>query len=78
MSGGALTGIGQSISLVDPKAKSPYVQQFSFDIQRELPFGIATEIGFIGSKSSHLTLGTANINQYRDRNYCCLIPRSVR
>jgi hypothetical protein len=63
MSGGALTGIGQSISLVDPKAKSPYVQQFSFDIQRELPFGIATEIGFIDSKSSHLTLGTANINQ---------------
>ena len=63
MSSGALTGIGQSISLVDPNAKSPYVQQFSFDIQRELPFGIATEIGFIGSKSSHLTLGTASINE---------------
>jgi hypothetical protein len=63
MSARDLTGIGQSISLVDPSARSPYVQQFSFDIQRELPFGIAMEIGFVGSKSSHLTLGTANINE---------------
>lgn len=63
MSAGALTGIGQTISLVDPTARSPYVQQFSFDVQRQLPFGIALEVGFIGSKSSHLTLGTANINE---------------
>ncbi len=31
---GASTGIGQSFSLVDPTAKSPYVQQYSFDITR--------------------------------------------
>ena len=30
---GNLTGIGQSFSIVDPTAKSPYVQQYSFDIQ---------------------------------------------
>ncbi len=59
---GNLTGIGQSFSLVDPTAKSPYVQQFSFDIQRELPGGIASEIGFVGSKSTHLTTTTAGIN----------------
>ena len=59
---GAATGIGNSFSLVDPNAKSPYVQQYSFDIQRELPGGIATEIGFVGSKSSHLTTGTASLN----------------
>jgi trimeric autotransporter adhesin len=59
---GNLTGIGQSFSLVDPTAKSPYVQQYSFDVQRELPGGIATEIGMVGSKSSHLTTGTASIN----------------
>jgi len=59
---GDLTGIGQSFSLVDPTAKSPYVQQYSFDVQRELPGGIATEIGMVGSKSSHLTTGTASIN----------------
>jgi len=59
---GASTGIGQNFSLVDPTAKSPYVQQYSLDIQRELPWGIATEVGFVGSKSSHLVTGTASIN----------------
>jgi hypothetical protein len=59
---GASTGLSQTFSLVDPAAKSPYVQQYSVDVQRELPGGIATEIGFVGSKSSHLTTGTANIN----------------
>jgi trimeric autotransporter adhesin len=59
---GVMTGIGQSFSLVDPSARSPYVQQYSFDIQRELPGGVASEIGFVGSKSSHLTTGTAGIN----------------
>jgi len=62
-SAGAATGNGQgSISLVDPNARSPYVQQYSFDIQHEIPFGVALEIGYVGSKSSHLTLGTPNLN----------------
>jgi trimeric autotransporter adhesin len=63
MTAGAATGNGQgSISLVDPNARSPYVQQYSFDIQREIPFGVALEVGYVGSKSSHLTLGTPNLN----------------
>ncbi len=61
-SAGAATGIGQSVTLVDPQARSPYVQQFSFDVQREIPFGIATEVAYVGSRSKHLTLGAANIN----------------
>ncbi len=60
---GASTGIGQSFSLVDPHARSPYVEQFSFDVQRELPFGIAAEVGFVGSKSSHLSLGSSSLNE---------------
>jgi len=60
---GALTGIGQSFSLVDPNAKSPYVQQFSFDIQRELPFGIGLEVGYVGSRSKHMILGANSINE---------------
>jgi hypothetical protein len=59
---GTSTGIGQSFTLVDPHAKSPYVEQFSLDIQRELPFGLAAEVGFVGSKSSHLSLGSTSIN----------------
>ena len=59
---GALEGIGQSISLVSPSGKSPEIQQYSVDIQRELPFGIALELGYIGSHSTHLTLGSASLN----------------
>ena len=59
---GAATGIGQSFTLVDPSARSPYVQQYSFDVQRELPWGIAAEIGYVGSKSNHLTLGATALN----------------
>ena len=59
---GAATGVGQGFSLFDPHARSPYVQQYSFDIQRELGKGFAAEVGFVGSKSSHLTLGGATLN----------------
>jgi hypothetical protein len=59
---GDLTGIGQSLSIIDPNARSPRVQQFSFDVQRELPFGIAMEVAYVGSRSTHLTQATANIN----------------
>src|SRR5205814_4089451 len=59
---GDLTGIGQSLSIIDPNSKSPRVHQYSFDVQRQLPFGVAVEVGFVGSRSSHLTQATANIN----------------
>ncbi len=59
---GALEGIGQSISLFNPKGKSPEVQQYSFDVQRELPGGVAIEVGYVGSQSSNLTISSATIN----------------
>jgi len=59
---GDLTGIGQTLSIIDRTSKSPRVHQYSIDIQRQLPFGIAVEAGFVGSHSSHLTQATANIN----------------
>jgi hypothetical protein len=59
---GDLTGIGQSLSIIDPTSKSPRVNQYSIDVQRQLPGGVAIEVGFVGSHSSHLTQATANIN----------------
>ncbi len=61
-SAGAAAGLGQSFSLVDPNAKSPMVQQYSFDVQRELPGNIALEVGYVGSHTTNLTLGTGSIN----------------
>ncbi len=59
---GALAGVGQSITFPDPSALSPRVQQFSIDVQRELPFNIALEVGYVGSRSDHLTTMSGNIN----------------
>jgi hypothetical protein len=59
---GTAAGLGQSFSLVDPNAQSTRVQQYSFDIQRELPFGVALEVGYVGSHTTDLTLGTGGIN----------------
>lgn len=59
---GASAGIGTSFTLVDPNAKSPMVQQYSIDVQRQLPGGVAFEVGYVGSHSTHLTLGAPTIN----------------
>jgi hypothetical protein len=59
---GTLTAIGQSFSLVNPTAKSPRVHQFSVDVQRQLPFGIALQTGYVGSRSSQLGLNAAGLN----------------
>jgi Carboxypeptidase regulatory-like domain/TonB-dependent Receptor Plug Domain len=50
----ALAGIGLGW-------KTPYVQQFSLDIQHELPWKYILDVGYYGSKGTHL-IGTADIN----------------
>ncbi len=59
---GPLAGVGQTVSFADPESRSPRVQQFSVDIQRELPGGVAFELGYVGSRSSHLTTMSGNMN----------------
>ncbi len=68
---GDQTGIGKSLTIMDPNAKSTYVQQFSIDVQRELPFGVALSVAYVGSRTSNLTLTSAsvNINQVQSRNF---------
>ncbi len=59
---GDQTGIGKGLTIFDPAARSPRVQQFSFDIQRQLPSGVVMALGYVGSRTANLLLGTANIN----------------
>ena len=40
----------------------PYVQQWTLDIQHELPKGVVLDVGYVGSKGTHL-LGIVDINQ---------------
>lgn len=42
--------------------KTPYVQQWSFDIQREVSRGFLLDVGYFGAKGTHL-IGKVDINQ---------------
>ncbi len=59
---GALTGVGKPMTIFDPTASSPRVQQFSLDIQRQLSGGWVASAGYSGSRTSDLTWTTASLN----------------
>jgi outer membrane receptor protein involved in Fe transport len=40
----------------------PYMQKWSLGVQRQLPFGVVLDAGYVGSKGSHLLI-TRDINQ---------------
>ncbi len=65
---GLATGAGGDIHFVDQFGKPAYVQQFSVDVQRELPARLTVSAGYVGSRSDRLSVGgtadaTININQ---------------
>jgi hypothetical protein len=75
---GLMTGAGSDIDFVEQSGGSAYVHQYSIDLQRELPGGIAASVGYLGSRSERLTVGgtsdgTININQL-DPAYLALGP----
>jgi hypothetical protein len=53
-SAGLLTNLGQSVFILDRNAHQPYVQTWSFDIQRKLPWNTVGEIAYSGSHGIHL------------------------
>lgn len=59
---GALAGIGQGVSFIDQNHRSPRVHQYSFDIQRQMPFGLTVLAGYIGTTSRQMVLGVGAIN----------------
>jgi len=69
---GLLTGAGGDIYFVDPNRGAPRVQQYSVDVQRELPGAMSISVGYTGLTGSNLswagsnagsTAGYININQ---------------
>jgi trimeric autotransporter adhesin len=72
----SLGGVGTNISYVDQNSTAPRVQQFSVDLQRELPGSQAITVSYLGSRGDHLSLGgsndaSININQL-DPKYLAL------
>ena len=73
---GALAGVNTNIAFVDQNRTAPRVQQYSVDLQRELPGAQAITISYVGSRGDHLGLGGTvdvgvNINQL-DPKYLAL------
>ena len=64
---GLLTGIGSSIAAsIIGDSVTPYVENWSFNIQRLLPGALLIEAGYVGSHGVHLNdtgEGDVNINQ---------------
>jgi len=52
----------QVIRATSPKFRTPYNQQFSLDLQRQLPGGALLDVAYVGSVQTHL-LGLVDINQ---------------
>jgi trimeric autotransporter adhesin len=76
---GALAGVGTTFSYVDQNSTAPRVQQYSVDLQRELPGSQAITVSYVGSRGDRLGLGGSsdtpvNINQL-DPKYLSLGAR---
>jgi hypothetical protein len=74
---GLLTGAGGDIRFVDPTKGAPRVQQYSADLQRELPGGMSISVGYTGLTGSNMSWGGSsnalvNINQL-DPKYQSLV-----
>src|SRR5204862_3547101 len=54
---GLLTGAGGTVQFIDPDKGAPKVQQYSADLQRELPGGMNLTLNYTGLKGSNLGWG---------------------
>jgi hypothetical protein len=67
---GALSGVGQAITIPDSKTQSAgYVQEYSLEIQRQAPAGLVLTLGALGSHSLHLLQSGQNIDQLNPANF---------
>ncbi len=57
------SGLGQGVFGVDRNAGSGYSQQWNFTVQKALWSNLNLEVGYLGSKNTHLGLPESNLNQ---------------
>jgi hypothetical protein len=57
------SGLGQGVFGVDRNVGSGYSQQWNFTIQKTFGRDLNLEIGYLGSKNTHLGLPESNLNQ---------------
>jgi len=60
---GALTFLGRGLTFVNPNFVTPNVHQFSAGIQRELPWKVALEASYVGSRSYDIQANWGGFNE---------------
>lgn len=60
-----LTGTGGSVSVQDFHRKYPLVEQYSVNIEHQLPWGVSIEVGYIGAHSKYFPQNVS-LNQLTD------------
>jgi len=85
---GLATNIGSGISFIDPHTREPRSQQFSFEVQRELPWGMRASAAYVLNKVDRLpvsnnldawnldqlALGATGLNQHVANPFAGLVP----
>jgi len=74
---GIIPPFGRNQALIDvqgngneaalPNNPAPYVQQWNFDIQRQLPGNMLVDVAYAGSKGTHLPMHDQNLDQMPDQ-----------
>ncbi len=59
---GYLAGIGQALSFMNPNAGSTAVHQLAFDVQHQFAGGMVVSLGYVGSRTTNLILGSGSVN----------------
>ena len=54
---------GQSLTSPIPNEPYGYAQQWNFEIQQQLANDLAFNLGYAGSKATHLSYSTVQLNQ---------------
>lgn len=60
---GLLTFLGRSVNYANPNSQLPYVDNFSFGVQRQLPKDIVLEVSYSGSRSRQQQSSYASVNE---------------
>jgi hypothetical protein len=65
---GLSTNIGTTLSLIDQGRRSPLYESYSLAVERQLPWGVALKLGYVGGHGRNLP-DSYNINQLPDTQY---------
>ena len=63
---GLSQGIGSTVQAIDQTRRNPVIQEYSFDIQQQLPYNTSLQMGYVGAKGRNLLPsngGVFNVDQ---------------